>query len=31
MPDKENFNAVLEGGDGMKEVSDYVVRRLTPL
>ena len=36
MPDKQNFNAVIEtengskGGDGMKDVSK-VVRRLTPL
>lgn len=31
MPDKDNFNAILEGGENMNEVSDYVVRRLTPL
>lgn len=30
MPDKENFNAILEGGNNVND-SEYVVRRLTPL
>lgn len=29
MPDKDNFNAVLDGGNNMAD-SEYVVRRLTP-
>ena len=30
MPDKDNFNAVLEGGNNVND-SEYVVRRLTPV